>query len=369
MTAPPYHLGFFWDQCCDYHMDRAEAVAEALGPNGRVTLIEVAPQGRVYDWPVCRSSERVDRITLFPGRDVEQVGELATARALLAAVRKAGITQLFLAGYEHPGRFAAALVLALTGRRPIIMLDSKFDDKPRRLRLELLKRVLLLPYRAGMASGARACAYLRFLGFHDRPIAVGYDTISVKRMQLLAQDVRPQWQDRAFLVVARLVPKKNIGLALRAFASLGDTRRQLRICGDGPLREAIVAEVAALRISDRVVLLGSVTQDVIAREMAGSLCLILPSHEEQWGLVVNEAVGLGVPVIAGDNVGAKDVLIGNYVNGFLLDCRDTDGWSNAMHALDGDRALWDRFVQGSRRRSADADVGRFGEGVLSLLGG
>ncbi|MDE8650471.1 glycosyltransferase [Novosphingobium album (ex Liu et al. 2023)] len=368
MTSRPCHVAFLWDQSGDYHMDRAEAVACALGERGRVSIIEITTRSRVYDWPECRPSDQVSRITLFPGKLAEDVGELATAFALNAAIRRAGIDQLFVAGYEHPARFALAVWQALKGRAPVIMLDSKFDDKPRHLRLELLKRFLLMPYRAGFASGARAVAYMRFLGLKRRPIAVGYDTLSIERMRTLAQGVAPPWRERPFLIVARMVPKKNIQTALRAFAAMPRTHRALRICGDGPLRETLAAEIRDLGIADRVVLLGSVSQEVVAREMAGALCLVLPSSEEQWGLVVNEALALGLPIIAGDNVGAKDLLIANYVNGFILNCDDIHAWALAMHALDTDEALWRRFVEGSHDRAHDADSARFADAVLELLG-
>lgn len=368
MQRPRRHLGFLWDQACDYHMDRVEAVAAALRDGDRVTLISIATKSRIYDWPECRGSETVNSIVLFPDRVFEDVGEFVTARALHAAIRREGITQMFVAGYEHPARFATAVWYAITGRAPVIMLDSKFDDKPRHLRLEIVKRIMLLPYRAGFASGTRARDYLQFLGFKRRPVAMGYDTLSVERMRALATDVTAEWETRPFLIVARMVPKKNLPIALRAFAALEGTQRQLRICGDGPLRAEIEAEIARLGIADRTVLLGSVTQDIVAREMAGALCLVVPSSEEQWGLVVNEALAMGLPVIAGDNVGARDLLIVNYMNGFLLNCDDVAAWTLALHALDTDEALWKRFVEGSHALADHADAGRFAEGVLALLG-
>jgi L-malate glycosyltransferase len=368
MKRRDHHIGFVWDQAGDYHMDRAEALARALGPNGRVTVFEISTRSRTYDWPECRPSDVVERVTLFPGTVAEDAGELATAFALLRACRKAKITRLFLAGYEHPGRFLAALLLKLVGRAPIIVLDSKFDDKVRNLGLELVKRALLVPYRAGLASGARAADYLRFLGMRDRPVMIGIDTVSVDRMRELAGNVDCAWSERSFLVVARLVPKKNIAMALMAFAALGDSHRQLRICGEGPLREELEAQARDLGIADRTVMLGSVTQEIVAREMAGALCLLLPSKEEQWGLVVNEALAFGLPILASDNVGAKDLLITNFVNGFLLDADSEEAWVEALKALDKDEALWERFVKGSQARACDADVGRFTASVMSLIG-
>lgn len=368
MSASGYEIGFLWDQCCDYHMDRAEALARALGGEGRVTLFEVAGRSRLYDWPACRHSDLVERVTLFPEIMVEDAGEIRTAVTLLRAMRKRRVRHLFLAGYEHPGRFLLAVILKLAGRAPVLVIDSKFDDKPRRLGLEWLKYLLLLPYRAGFVSGRRAAGYLRFLGFRRRKIMAGCNTLSLARLRALAPDIDAPWSQRPFLIVARMVPKKNLTTAMRAFAALGDTPRQLRICGDGPLRGDLEELAGELGIADRTIMLGSVSQEVVAREMAAALCLLLPSVEEQWGLVINEALAFGLPLIASENVGAKDLLIGNFINGFLLDPKDVEGWTQAMRALDSDQELWERFVKGSTARAPDADVSRFVESALSLAG-
>jgi L-malate glycosyltransferase len=360
-------IGFVWDQCCDYHMDRAEALARAMGDGGRVVLFEVASRSLVNDWPECRSSAVVERITLFPGKVCEEVGEIATAWALLRAILQSGARNVFLCGYEHPGRFAVAAVLKLLGRPLVLLLDSKFEDKPRRKRLELFKHLVLLPYRAAFASGARAQAYLRWLGMRKRPVVTGVDTVSLARMRSLGGEARPDWPDRPFLQVGRLIPKKNVAVTLRAFAAMGETRRSLRICGDGPLRGELEQLASALGISERVVWLGNVSQAVVAREMAGALCLLLPSVEEQWGLVVNEALAFDLPVLAGENVGARDMLIANHVNGWLLDPDEIGAWSAAMQALGSDEALWRRFSQGSRERAPLADVDQFVAGTLALL--
>ena len=367
MSKRPRPIGFVWDQCGDYNMDRAEAVARALGDDSKVILFEVATRSRVYDWPECRPSDLVERITLFPSKLVEDVGEFATAWALLRAIFKSGARNVFLTGYEHPGRFAVASLLKLLGRPLVLVLDSKFDDKPRSLWRELLKRVVMLPYRAGFASGARTVDYLRFLGFRKRPIETGCDTISLERMRKLAANANTDWQDRDFLIVARLVAKKNVAVALQAFAAMGETRRSLRICGDGPLRDELEALAQELGIADRVVWLGSSSQEVVAGEMARALCLLLPSVEEQWGLVVNEALAFDLPILAGENVGARDMLIANHVHGFLLDPGELQAWTHAMQALDTDKSLWSRFVAASRQRAPKGDVAHFAASVNALL--
>ncbi|MGH7005999.1 MAG: glycosyl transferase family 1, partial [Alphaproteobacteria bacterium] len=123
------------------------------------------------------------------------------------------------------------------------MFDSKFDDKPRSAWRELFKKLFLLPYCGALVSGARARAYLQFLGYSSRWIAEGYDTVSIARVRALAgAEPAPRgvpFASRHFTVVARFLPKKNLGLAIKAYAlyreKSASNPRDLVICGSGPL--------------------------------------------------------------------------------------------------------------------------------------
>ncbi len=365
-------LGFVWLQFSAYHMDRLEALGTHRGAPTRTIGIEIGSTSDTYIWPSSDMAISFTKDTLFPEANVDRLGAWAVFRQLFAAIRRHRISDLFIAGYEHPAFALTAFIARLIGVRVYVALDSKFDDKPRRLRLELFKRLLMLPYRGGFASGPRAADYLRFLGLHRRPIATGYDTVALARLRALAPSAVPAWERRNFVVVARFVPKKNLVTALHAFAAyradVPDTRRRLRLCGSGEGETALRGTTQALGIADHVDFLGFVDQPTLSHEMANALCLLLPSGEEQWGLVVNEALAFDLPVLVSDRVGACDMLVGNWDNGFVLDPLDPPAWAAAMGALSRDRALWDRMTQGSRRRAADADVGAFVAGVERLAG-
>lgn len=372
--SPAPAIGVTWSQFGDYHMDRLEALGAAM-PDARVVGIELAPRSSTYDWPPSGPGRAFEKITLFadPQADADHLPTLKLARRLSGAIRRARITHLFVAGYEQPSHFLAAWVARLSGVRVFVMLDSKWDDKPRRLRLEIVKRVLMMPYHGGLVSGRRAGEYLRFLGLRRRPVAIGYDVVSLDRMRRLCDAPPPPWKARAFVAVARLVPKKNILTLLRGYARYralaGDDARPLRLCGSGPEAAMLADEATALGIAPHVHFLGWSSQEVIAGELAGGLALLLPSQEEQWGLVVNEALAFGLPVVVSDNVGARDVLVRNLSNGFVLDPYDIDGWAEAMRMLGDDEAMWQRFAARSAALSAHGDVSAFVAGVQSLQRG
>ena len=365
-------IAFLWSHFAMYHLDRLEALAEALEGRAAVLGLEVANASETYAWGDSGDGKRARKVTLFPGAVADRIPQLRRARAVVRAARAAGVTHLFVSGYERPGYLLAALAMRLTGSRVFVMLDSKFDDKPRRLSLELLKRLLMLPYHGGFAAGPRAADYLRFLGLRRRPVTTGYDSVSLSRLRALAPARRGAWETAEFLAVARFVEKKNLSLALAAYARFRaaepDSPRGLHLCGGGELEPRLRAEAAALGIAAHVRFTGFASQADVAGFMAEALCLLLPSREEQWGLVVNEALAHALPLLVSENVGARDTLVRNLENGFVLDPDAVDGWATAMRLLASDRDLWQRMHDAAAARAPLADTHAFVEGVTALIG-
>lgn len=253
------------------------------------------------------------------------------------------------------------------------MTDSKFDDRPRRAWREWLKSLVLSSYTAAIAAGRRQEVFLRFLGFRRRPIVPGYDTVSVARVRAEAEDGRVvPFESRPFVCVARLVPKKNLFRLIDAYARYADldplAPRRLVIAGSGPLDELLRQHCRERGVEGLVELTGFLEPAQVSGLLAESLALVLFSEEEQWGLVVNEAVALGIPVIATHAVGSGDALIRNLVNGFVFEPDAIEGPARAMLQLSRDQSVWRRMAGASADRAWLADSERFADAVATLAG-
>jgi glycosyltransferase involved in cell wall biosynthesis len=105
---------------------------------------------------------------------------------------------------------------------------------------------------------------------------------------------------------------------LKAFQQLGDDpKASLVFVGDGPLRVELKQYVAEHGLR-RVHFLGFRNQTELPACYALADVFVLPSSFEPWGLVVNEAMCFGLPVIASDMVGAVRDLVQDGVNGFVF---------------------------------------------------
>jgi len=366
---------FLWANFGPYHIDRLEAATAAVSAEFRVIGVEIGGSSDTYAWAPPADSPALERITLFPALAEERVPAWRCFRALLRLCWRLRPAHIFLCNYERAEIFLIALLLRLLGVQPYCMVESKFDDKPRRIWREMGKTLFCIPYGGAFVGGRRSGEYLHFLGFRAERIAFGYDTVSMARIRRLAEaPPAPEGRDHAerhFTVIARLVAKKNIGMALRAYArycdSAGGAARALHICGAGELEPSFRAEARALGITG-VIFHGFVQAPEIARLLASSLALILPSTEEQWGLVVNEALAMGVPILCSDNVGARDLLVRTALNGYVFESDNPEGLARFMQMLAEDKVEWRRLAEGSQSLAPLADTRQFGIGVRHLMG-
>jgi glycosyltransferase involved in cell wall biosynthesis len=176
------------------------------------------------------------------------------------------------------------------------------------------------------------------------------DELQPRRADLLERfGLRPEVP--TFLVLSRLVPKKQPELVVEAFRQArAETECQLLIVGSGPCEAEIRRQVSDSGIPD-VHLAGFLDQAQIPEAYAASDVFIQFSREhETWGLVVNEAMNFGLPVIASDKVGAATDLVEEGRTGFVADHRDLEGLVRGMRALARDPARRDSMGEAARER-------------------
>lgn len=369
------NIALLWENFGPHHISTCEAVADAVAPGRRVIGIELFARSATYEWGRWRS-DRFDQVTLFEDAGGKRPGTVALARRIVRAVRRGKASHVFMGHYQDRHILLAALWLRLLGRRLYTMTDSKFDDYRRYLGRERGKRWFMKPYHGGLSAGRRGADYMRFLGLDERFIRTGYDTIDLDRLRRVAAvppaPDGPPHGERHFICVARLVPKKNHAMLIDAYAryrAATPEPRRLILCGSGPLETDIRAQIEALGLTDYVELRGNVAPDAIAGEIGRSLALLLPSLEEQYGIAVIEAQALGLPVIVGENVGARDLQVRAGVDGFVVEPDNAEGLAYFMGLLAGDEALWRRMSMATRARWPTADVARFVDAVLDLTAG
>lgn len=179
-----------------------------------------------------------------------------------------------------------------------------------------------------LAYGTRAARELQRLGVARTAIRCVPN--AVPRGATETNRRRPHRPVR-FLFVGQLIPRKGIVELLDAFSQLPEG--ELYVAGDGELRPLVDRAAEG----GRVTYVGHIDRAALQRLYADSDVLVLPSRYEVWGLVINEALEHGLPVIATEAVGAVDDLVVNDVNGYVTRTGDVDALREAMARI----AAWD----------------------------
>jgi len=149
--------------------------------------------------------------------------------------------------------------------------------------------------------------------------------------------------------VGRLVERKGFDHLIRALARLPD-EVELLLVGDGPLEAELKTLSRAEGVEERVRFLGFQTREAIHALLRRADCYVLSSLHEGLGIVVQEAMDAGLPVVATDNGGQVD-LIRSPRNGLLVPPGDPVALAEAIRAVRDDPALAD-----SMRRNNLADI-------------
>jgi len=132
-----------------------------------------------------------------------------------------------------------------------------------------------------------------------------------------------------FVFVGKLEPRKNVGLLLKTFLGKDFEQCELVIVGDGPDRRVLEKRVADSPWATRVQFSGALPNESVRTVLCNADCLVLPSHYDGWGAVVNEALMAGTRVIVSDRCGAADVVEKGY-NGFVFKAGDLRSLLSAM---------------------------------------
>ncbi|MBV8781230.1 MAG: glycosyltransferase [Phycisphaerae bacterium] len=144
--------------------------------------------------------------------------------------------------------------------------------------------------------------------------------------------------------IGRLDPIKHVADLIEAAALLPDFR--FLIFGEGSDRNHLQHTIAKLHLGHRVVLQGVISRPEDALQQID--LLVLPSAAEGFGLVLIEAMVAGIPVVATDVPGIRDVVV-NGQTGVLVPPADPSALAGAIRRVLEDRELRDRLVINGRR--------------------
>jgi glycosyltransferase involved in cell wall biosynthesis len=236
------------------------------------------------------------------------------------------------------------------------MSDSRAEDAPRHQLTEWIKRQIVAGFSGALVAGTAHRDYARMLGVPVANIETGYDVVDNAHFAAGAEAARAAERRvrtvlgvpaAYFLVSARFIEKKNLSFLLDAYSlyrkQCSRAPLDLVIVGDGPLRATLEEQRRVLGLEAHVQMPGFIHYESLPAYYGLATALVMPSISDQWGLVVNEAMASGLPVLVSNGSGAAQDLVAHGINGYTFNPSRTEELAGQMAALS--RAPASRLAQ------------------------
>ena len=314
---------------------QARGKALMARPDVDALLIAVTERERTYGWDTSASGWFVVRKGLY-----EELDWRAAAAAVIAELDRFRPDAVLTMGYSDP---LMRQVARWAKKRRIVSVtvwESTRVDRVRGWWKEMLKRRLARAlFDAAFAGGPSNREYAIELGFAPERVVTGYavvDNEAFARRKGTAPGSEAWMRGGFFLFVGRFAPEKNLRRLVEAYGRhrAAGGGWELVLVGDGAEREGLERIVEQDRLQG-VHFRAWASVDELAGWYGLASCLVLPSLSEPWGLVVNEAMAAGLPVLVSQRCGCAPVLVGEGENGFTFDPLDVEGLAGLMGRMEG----------------------------------
>jgi len=256
---------------------------------------------------------------------------------------KKGFDAIIIGGYSSPTAILAMAYMRLHKIPFYMEVDGGLIRPDSKLKYEIKKRLVTLP-NAWISSGRFTTKYLAHYGAEESKIQyypfsslwerdIPADIPTREEKQQLRQKLGLQ-EDRIVISVSRFIASKRLDMLIRSAADLGESIG-IYLIGGEPTEEylSLQRELGTANVH----FVGFLKKDKLAEYYRAADLFALPTQTDVWGLVINEAMAQGLPVITTDRCVAGLELIESGKNGYIVPVDDQQALTEAIRtALEGD---------------------------------
>ncbi len=245
--------------------------------------------------------------------------KIKSCYALLKCLYRRAYKRIVVGGWDLPEFW---LVVAWANKSKIsLALESTINESKATGLTGFIKKIFLARVSLVFASGKLHGNLLRALNY-DGETRITNGVGIINKPQFIPSEKK---YSKTFLFVGRLSEEKNLIQLVSVFNDLSDY--QLIVIGAGPLEESL--KTLAL---NNTKILGNIENKKLPAYYLANDFLILPSASEPWGLVVEESLYFGTPVIVAEQCGSSELII-NGQNGFTFDSTNFDSLKDLLIAI------------------------------------
>lgn len=345
--------------------------ALAARPDIELLVVYLRRGPQPYDWAAD------ERRAVFPRIELETTkrGRIhAFPSSVTGALRRFRPDVTIVGGWDEPSYYLVAALRPLLGRRVVVWAESTPHDWRRRSFMkDVLKRTIIRRADAVVVPGSAARGYCEGLGLSVRswyvaPNAVDNDRFAAGARLAREQGLRPfQAPGPVFLYVGRLDPEKGLEVLLKSWAKIERTiGGSLILAGAGSQESPLKRYAEELGLT-RVQFAGFVSQADLPAWYGCADAFVFPSLSDPWGLVINEAMSCGLPVITTSAPGAAADLVRDGVNGRLVPPGNEVALADAISDVAADVSLRSAMGEASIRRIAAFSPDVWAEAIARMV--
>ena len=302
---------------------RLSALHKFLSEKGfELSIVEIAGKGSPYAFYNDQSDSDIQWHCIFPDSKIEDIQPAAAKRAVIKTLNNIK-PDVVLSGAIAYSSGAGALEYCLNTNTKLIVFDNaRLEDVPRSRYVNFIKRKLYDCVDAIFCPAPPFNETFNYWGFNDKQIFHGLNVVDNKYFS--GNNSGSSHNDKkTLLAVGRQIPKKNFLGLLNVWTNLTkkgkSTGYELLFVGDGPEHNNLIDFVESNNLQN-VSFMPFQNHEELKIIYHDSSALILPSvYGETWGLVVNEAMAAGLPVLVSDRCGCASTLVRNGENGYTFD--------------------------------------------------
>jgi glycosyltransferase involved in cell wall biosynthesis len=372
MTA----VAIIFDNFGPYHIARLDAAAKVCD----LLAIEVATTSGTYAWENDASAGKFRRTTLFSEGTSDEINRVELFLRLERALGDFKPSLVIVPGWASPAAWGA-MRWCLGHRVPMVCMSESTEWDERRVGWkEAIKSKMVRLFSSALVGGKRHAEYLEKLGMPTGRIAFGYDAVDNRYFEGAADEVRAdeegyrsrfQLPPRYFLASARFVEKKNLARLLNAYALYRKASAtdpwSLVLLGDGRLRGELESKRESLGLLEHVSMPGFKQIEELPTYYSLAGAFVHASTVEPWGLVVNEAMASGLPVLVSNRCGCVEELVKEGVNGFTFDPLRVEEIAERMQQVAAESFPRTDYGRKSREIVAGWGPGKFAEGLSQAV--
>ena len=272
---------------------------------------------------------------------LEEVSLAKRVSGILKAIKNVKPDIVNLTGYYDLASWIVLGYCKMKGIKTILSNESTANDHVRNGFKESVKAFIIKQFDGYFNFGTASENYLLSLGISKEKMLVKRNCVDNKVLKEIylkqipfrnVQQKRLNLAPKNFIFVGRLIEYKNLVRFLEAFGLAQKKSVHnwgVIILGDGELKTDLQEAVSNKNIQN-ISFQKGVSWQQVPEYLALSDVLVLPSYSEPWGLVVNEAMACGLPVLVSEKCGCAIDLVKNGENGYTFQPKNLEEFSEKL---------------------------------------